>query len=134
METYRVDLKGLEKLAREIADRLKGNEVIFLKGDLGAGKTTFVKFLVQALQPTEEVQVKSPTFAVMNVYPTQKGDVYHLDLYRVKRFDITDYVGSGILLVEWPEYLEDVEPDLVISFNPFDETTREITVDFKKQT
>ncbi len=132
MEIYRVDLRGLKELARKIASRLKGNEVIFLKGDLGAGKTTFVKFLVQALQPTEEVQVRSPTFAVMNVYPTRKCDVYHLDLYRVKRFDITDYLGSGILLVEWPEYLEDIEPDVVISFKPLDENTREVIVNFKK--
>jgi tRNA threonylcarbamoyladenosine biosynthesis protein TsaE len=128
MKEFLVDLEGLKRLAQEVARRLKGGEVIFLKGDLGAGKTTFTKFLVEALKPTEEVSVRSPTFAVMNVYPTEKGEVYHLDLYRVKNFDITDYLDSGILVVEWAEYLRDVEPDVVIEFETVDENRRRVRI------
>jgi tRNA threonylcarbamoyladenosine biosynthesis protein TsaE len=128
MAEFVVDLEGLKGLAKKIAERLRGDEVIFLKGDLGAGKTTFTRFLVEALKPTEDIVVRSPTFAVMNVYPTEKGEVYHLDLYRVKNFDVTDYLGSGILVVEWADYLRDVEPDVVIEFETVDENRRRVRV------
>ncbi len=123
-----VDLEGLKKFAEGLAKTLKGNEVIFLKGQLGAGKTTFVKFLVDALGPEEGTTVRSPTFTVLNEYPTSKGTVYHADLYRVKNFDFTDYIGSGILLVEWADYLKDVEPDIVLEFEVIDEEKRKIRI------
>ena len=126
---YIVDLQGLKKLAQNLAKELKGNEVVFLIGDLGAGKTTFTKFLVEALNPTEDIPVRSPTFAVMNVYPTQKGEVYHLDLYRVKNFDITDYEGQGILIIEWPQYLKNVKPDLIVKFDYVDENRRRVKIE-----
>ena len=129
VEEHIVDLEGLKKLAEKLAAELKGNEVIFLIGDLGAGKTTFTRFLVQALKPTEEVRITSPTFAVMNVYPTQKGEVYHLDLYRVKNFDITDFEGEGILLIEWADYLKNVKPDVVIRFEYLDENRRKVEIE-----
>ncbi len=123
-----VDLEGLKKFAKGLAKNLKGSEVIFLKGPLGAGKTTFVRFLVEALGPKDEVSVRSPTFTVLNEYPTSKGTVYHADLYRVKNFDFTDYIGSGILLVEWADYLKDVEPDIVLEFEVIDEEKRRIRI------
>lgn len=129
VEEHIVDLEGLKKLAEKLAAELKGNEVIFLIGDLGTGKTTFTRFLVQALKPTEEVRVTSPTFAVMNVYPTRKGEVYHLDLYRVKNFDITDFEGEGILLIEWADYLKNVKPDVVIRFEYLDENRRKVRIE-----
>jgi tRNA threonylcarbamoyladenosine biosynthesis protein TsaE len=128
-KTYRVDLEGLKQLAEKLAKKLKGNEVIFLIGDLGAGKTTFTKFLVEALKPKGEYEVRSPTFTVLNEYPTEKGIVYHADLYRVKNFDFTDFEGSGILLIEWADYLKDLKPDIVITFKPISETEREVTIE-----
>ncbi len=129
MSEFVVDLEGLKKLAEKVAERLKGNELIFLKGDLGAGKTTFVRFLVEALKPTENIPVRSPTFAVMNVYSTRKGDVYHLDLYRVKNFDLTDYLDRGIVLVEWAEYLKDLKPDITLEFEIVDDKTRKVKIE-----
>jgi tRNA threonylcarbamoyladenosine biosynthesis protein TsaE len=127
-----VDLEGLKDLAHFLAKELKGNEVIFLIGDLGAGKTTFTKFLVEALQPTAEVEVRSPTFAVLNEYPTKKGVVYHADLYRVKNFDFTDFEGNGILVIEWADYLKDLKPDIVIKIQPVDEYLRKVSIEWKK--
>lgn len=91
------------KLAEELAKNLKGREVICLKGDLGAGKTTFVKGLARALGIKEGYQVRSPTFTLVNEYPTRKGSLIHIDLYRVRDFDYSEFVGSGILAVEWEE-------------------------------
>ena len=123
-----VDLEGLKNLAKELAKTLKGNEVIFLKGELGAGKTTFTRFLVEALKPKEGTIVRSPTFAVLNEYETEKGTVYHADLYRVKNFDFTDYVGNGILLIEWADYLKDLKPDIVLEFEVLDENRRKVKI------
>jgi tRNA threonylcarbamoyladenosine biosynthesis protein TsaE len=130
-----VDLEGLKKFAEELAKELRGNEVIALIGDLGSGKTTFTRFLVQALEPLEDIPVRSPTFAVLNEYPTKKGTVYHADLYRVKNFDFTDYEGSGILIVEWADLQKNLNPDIVIEFHPTeDENKRRLLIkDLRKK-
>ncbi|NPB05154.1 MAG: tRNA (adenosine(37)-N6)-threonylcarbamoyltransferase complex ATPase subunit type 1 TsaE [Aquificae bacterium] len=118
----------MRKLASELARALKGNEVVFLKGDLGAGKTTFVRFLVEALGPAEGTVVRSPTFTVLNEYETRKGKVFHADLYRVKSFDFTDYEGEGLLLVEWPEFAKNLKPDLEVELEVLDEERRRVRV------
>jgi tRNA threonylcarbamoyladenosine biosynthesis protein TsaE len=130
-----VDLEGLKKFAGELAKKLKGDEVIALIGDLGSGKTTFTRFLVEALEPLEDIPVRSPTFAVLNEYPTKKGTVYHADLYRVKNFDFTDYEGNGILIVEWADLQKNLNPDIVIEFYPTeDENKRKLVVrDFREK-
>jgi len=91
------------KLAEEIANELTGKEVICLKGNLGAGKTTFVKGLAKAMGIEKGYQVRSPTFTLVNEYPTKKGKLIHIDLYRVKDFDYTEFIGEGIIAVEWEE-------------------------------
>jgi len=91
------------KLAEEIANELAGKEVICLKGNLGAGKTTFVKGLAKAMGIEKGYQVRSPTFTLVNEYPTKRGKLIHIDLYRVKDFDYTELIGEGIIAVEWEE-------------------------------
>ena len=114
------------KLAEEIAGELKGNEVICLKGELGAGKTTFVKGLAKALGIKEGYQVRSPTFTLVNEYPTRKGNLIHIDLYRVKDFDYSEFVGQGILAVEWEENKENC--DLLIEIDIIGESERRVRV------
>lgn len=93
-------LDELEKFAKEFSKNLKGNEIILLEGDLGAGKTTFTKYLLKHLGVEEDVV--SPTFTIMNEYDG-KFNVYHIDMYRIDRFDISDIVGRGIIIIEWPK-------------------------------
>ena len=114
------------RLAQEIAEELKGREVICLKGDLGAGKTTFVKGLAKALGIREGYQVRSPTFTLVNEYPTRKGNLIHIDLYRVKDFDYSEFVGQGILAVEWEENKENC--DLLIEIEITGENERRVRV------
>ncbi|RMD47454.1 MAG: tRNA (adenosine(37)-N6)-threonylcarbamoyltransferase complex ATPase subunit type 1 TsaE [Aquificota bacterium] len=104
-------LKELKEFTTKLIECLKGNEIILLYGNLGAGKTTFTKYLVSSINPELEDEVNSPTFTVMNIYETEKFTIYHIDLYRVKEFDITDIVGTGIIVIEWSEYinLEDID-------------------------
>ncbi len=104
MEEYLIkDPEEMEALGASLAKRLKGNELICLKGDLGAGKTTFVKGLARGLGIKEGYQVRSPTFTIVNEYPTQKRKLIHIDLYRVRDFDYSEFLGEGVVVVEWAE-------------------------------
>ncbi len=107
-------LNQLKSFALNLSKCLKGNEIILLKGDLAAGKTTFTRFLVSAVDPEAEDQVSSPTFSVMNEYETLRFPVYHIDLYRVKDFDFSDVLGHGLVVVEWAEKMIDVDDYPVI--------------------
>ena len=114
------------KFARDISKTLKGNEVICLRGQLGAGKTTFVKGLAKALGIKEGFQVRSPTFTIVNEYPTERGNLIHIDLYRVKDFDYSEFLGNGIIAVEWEER-EDM-CDIIIEFEYISEKERKAKV------
>ncbi len=99
--------------AREIAGLLKGTETIAYFGNLGAGKTTFTRFLCEALGVEDEVT--SPTFAMVHEYQGP-FPVYHFDMYRVDGPDSLystgyyDYLGCGLMLIEWSENMESELP------------------------
>jgi tRNA threonylcarbamoyladenosine biosynthesis protein TsaE len=99
------------RLARDLAKTLRGNEVILLTGELGAGKTVFAKGLLAGLGFKDSHLVCSPSYTLLNIYQA-KHPVYHFDLYRLdKDADIRDlgwedYLDTGILIVEWAEKLD----------------------------
>jgi tRNA threonylcarbamoyladenosine biosynthesis protein TsaE len=105
-EVFLKDEKETINFGKEFVGRLKGDEVICLLGDLGSGKTTFVKGLAEGLGIREGYQVRSPTFTIVNEYPTQRGRLIHIDLYRVEDFDVEQFVGEGVVVVEWARNLE----------------------------
>ena len=102
-ETYRI--------ARDLAKDFRGDEVVLLTGELGAGKTVFAKGLAAGLGFRETRLVCSPTYTLLNIYQG-RCPIYHFDLYRVdKEADIRDlgwedYLGSGVVIVEWAEKLK----------------------------
>lgn len=106
-----------EALGEKIASVLKGQEEIALFGDLGAGKTAFTRGVCRGLGITDGVS--SPTFALVNAY-RGKHPVYHFDMYRITSVDdlfavgFYDYLGSGILIIEWSENIEsELEDDAI---------------------
>lgn len=105
-EVFLKDEQETINFGKEFAKRLKGDEVICLLGDLGSGKTTFVKGLAEGLGIKDGYQVRSPTFTIVNEYPTQRGRLIHIDLYRVEDFEVEQFVGEGIVVVEWAKNLE----------------------------
>lgn len=103
-----------EQLGERVAKALKGKEVIALFGGLGMGKTAFTRGLARGFGIDEGVS--SPTFALVNEY---RGSVtvYHFDMYRVQTWDdlystgFFDYIGNGVLVIEWSENIEGALPD-----------------------
>lgn len=106
-----------EELGAKIAAVLKGNEMIALFGDLGAGKTAFTRGLCKGLDISDGVS--SPTFAIVNVY-NGRFPVYHFDMYRIADADdlfatgYYDYIGNGVIVIEWSENIEsELESDAI---------------------
>lgn len=103
-----------EQIGAKIGEKLTGTEVIALFGGLGMGKTAFTRGLCSALEINEGVS--SPTFALVNEY-SGKFKVYHFDMYRVDTWDdlystgFFDYIGNGILVIEWSENIEGALPE-----------------------
>jgi tRNA threonylcarbamoyladenosine biosynthesis protein TsaE len=102
------------ELARELSNYLKGSEIIFLYGEMGVGKTTFVKYLINQFQvkknlPTTEVT--SPTFNLLNEYEIDDLIIKHYDLFRlkdkseIKNLDLFENNKNIITLIEWPQLI-----------------------------
>ncbi|SHF31802.1 tRNA (adenosine(37)-N6)-threonylcarbamoyltransferase complex ATPase subunit type 1 TsaE [Chryseobacterium takakiae] len=105
------DMDDWQHIAEKVASELEHN-ILLLKGNLGAGKTTFTQFLLNKLGSEDEVS--SPTYSIVNEYNTPQGKVFHFDLYRLKNIDevydigIEEYLDNAFLcIIEWPEVYED---------------------------
>ncbi|MBO5671014.1 MAG: tRNA (adenosine(37)-N6)-threonylcarbamoyltransferase complex ATPase subunit type 1 TsaE [Clostridia bacterium] len=107
---------------------------VALYGDLGAGKTAFVRGFASVLSPGS--RVKSPTYTIVNEYRMGAYPVFHFDLYRMEDPDALDSIGfeeylkTGVCIAEWSEHLGDARPDemLTVSITKTDETRREIAL------
>ncbi len=96
-------------IARQFAQSLEGDEVVLIYGPLASGKTVFVKGMAMGLGIDENL-VSSPTFTIMNIYSGEKL-LFHLDLYRAEEKELSllgieDFLGMGVLAVEWGEKAE----------------------------
>lgn len=127
------------KLAAELAPRLICGDVVTLSGDLGAGKTTFAQFLINALS-LAPVEVTSPTFNLLQTYPVKLADgtaceLYHYDLYRIEHESALAELGfedalAQVTLIEWPERLGGTKlpVTLALSFTLADDGSRSVTL------
>ena len=116
-----------EKFAFIISKKLKPGSVVFLYGELGVGKTTFVKYLINAFQKENKlppVEVVSPTFSLLSEYQINEITVNHYDLYRLKsvnelrNLDLFENISSKIILVEWPQIIQEKPKNLIeLKFN-----------------
>ena len=100
-------------LAEKLGETLKGGEIILLSGGLGAGKTLFTKGILDALRYDID-EVTSPSFTLVNLYKTEKFDIYHIDFWRLnEKADVAKAVGldeiledeTAIVIIEWSEKL-----------------------------
>lgn len=136
--------KKLEDLPRVVEQFLRDfplDNHFALVGEMGAGKTTFVKALCEALGVGDAVS--SPTFSIVNEYTTKAGKtLYHFDFYRLKEveealdFGLEDYLyGDGICLMEWADIVSELLPDDVLEINITERSNGErilIVKDYKR--
>ncbi|MBR6750495.1 MAG: tRNA (adenosine(37)-N6)-threonylcarbamoyltransferase complex ATPase subunit type 1 TsaE [Bacteroidaceae bacterium] len=115
------DIDHINEAARCFIEQIGNDKVFAFYGNMGAGKTTFIKAVCQELGVTDVIN--SPTFAIVNEYEAGNGDtIYHFDCYRINKIveaidmGCTDYFDSGNLcLIEWPENIDSLLPDDTVS-------------------
>jgi tRNA threonylcarbamoyladenosine biosynthesis protein TsaE len=122
-------------IARSLAADLKAGAVLLLSGNLGAGKTAFVRGLAEGLR-VDPSEVSSPTFTLVHEYRGGRLTLYHVDLYRLDRAATDDLgldelgVADGVLAIEWPDRLTHaLNGARHVSIEIIDDTTRSISID-----
>ena len=107
--------KKTEEIAKKINSEIKPGDILFLYGEMGVGKTTFVKYLINDFQlkfNEQLTEVTSPTFNIMNEYKVSDIIIKHYDLYRLKSAEELDNLNlfeknnKAILLIEWPQIIK----------------------------
>ena len=126
------------RLAESMASHLSPGMNLYLKGELGSGKTTFVRGVLRGLGYQDKV--KSPTYTLVEPYSLEKFTIHHFDLYRFKNDTEWDEAGfreyfnnTSICLVEWPEkaYPLFPKPFVWVTIETLDENTRKLTAQFR---
>ena len=111
-----------KELAKGLSNYLKGGEIIFLYGEMGVGKTTFVKYLINNLQKKnnlEQTEVTSPTFNLLNEYQFNEFKINHYDLFRLKsseelkNLNIFEDSSTVITVIEWPQIIKKKPKNLI---------------------
>jgi tRNA threonylcarbamoyladenosine biosynthesis protein TsaE len=127
-----------ERFAAKFAKGLKPGAILLLIGELGSGKTTFVKGLAKGLGISQEVLIHSPSFTLINEYPG-KIPLYHVDLYRldhlreIEELGLEDYLQKkGVVAVEWADRAEKLWPSeaVTVRFKMLPSHQREIGISF----
>lgn len=133
------NLASLECFAQKLNNKLVNGDTVLLTGDLGAGKTTLVKFI--AKENNVKDKVISPTFNIMKIYLSGNRPIVHIDAYRLNESNIDigleEYIGTnrGITFIEWPYFIEEYIPlnNILIEINnPNNDDSRIITIKTNK--
>tara|TARA_B100000513_G_scaffold185659_1_gene106941 strand:- start:110 stop:574 length:465 start_codon:yes stop_codon:yes gene_type:complete len=113
------------KIAKKVSKLIKVGDVLFFYGDIGVGKTTFIKYLINNLQKINRsklTEVTSPTFSIVNEYKLGNTKILHYDLYRIKdkkelkNIGLLENYKDALLLIEWPELISKKPKNLIKFF------------------
>ena len=114
--------KNTEELANKLLKKLKLGNIIFLYGEMGVGKTTFVRYLINGLQKINKVaitEITSPTFNLLNEYKIGQIKINHYDLFRIKsaeelkNLNLFEDISKTVTLIEWPQIIEEKPENLI---------------------
>ena len=133
--------KLTKELAKEFTKYLKGGEFVLLNGEMGVGKTTFVKYFINEYQKKNNLtqsEITSPTFSLLNEYQVKDIRIKHYDLFRINRkedinnLDIFEKDNKLITLIEWPQLIADKQDIkfITLTFNYLNQLN-DRTVDIK---
>lgn len=127
--------KDTEEIGRKIALSCQKNDFVALFGDMGSGKTVFMRGFSEVIVP--RARVSSPTYAILNVYEGEENHINHFDMYRITSEDdlfstgYEEIIQSGITVCEWSENIVDYLPDRYwkINFVKLSENSRMLEVE-----
>jgi len=125
--------EAMRRWGREFAKTLRWGDVVAFMGPLGAGKTTLIQGIAAGWgSPSLAV---SPTFALAHEYPSKRGTLFHMDMYRLSKreladFPLEDYLGQGVCLIEWADRIRDRWPERTfqVSLDYWGENARRLTL------
>ena len=131
--------KNIEELAGKFLNKIKPGDIIFLYGEIGVGKTTFVRYLVNNFQKENKLEiteVTSPTFNLLSEYQINQIKINHYDLFRLKsseeinNLDLFGDSKNSITLIEWPQMIKEKPKNLIELFFEYEKNhqTRSIQI------
>ena len=140
-----LDLRELEKLSTNLCKDISVGDIYLFQGELGAGKTTFIRLLINNLFVLNNLpkpsSITSPTFPILITYELNSSQIYHYDLYRLKslkeleELDFFENLNNNITFIEWPEMLISLPLNknyYLINLDIISETKRKINFCFKQ--
>ena len=140
-----VDLREIEKLATNLCKDISVGDICLFQGELGAGKTTFVRLLINNLYLLNNLpkpaSIASPTFPILITYDLNSLQIYHYDLYRIQNLkeledlDFFENLNNNITFIEWPEMLISLplnKKHYLINLEMISETKRKINISFNQ--
>ena len=140
-----LDLRELEKLSTNLCKDLSVGDICLFQGELGAGKTTFVRLLINNLYLLNNLpkpaSIASPTFPILITYDLNTLQIYHYDFYRIKNLkeleelDFFENLNNNITFIEWPEMLISLplnKKHYLINLDMISETKRKINISFNQ--
>ena len=140
-----LDLRELEKLSTNLCKDISVGDIYLFQGELGAGKTTFVRLLINNLYLLNNLpkpaSIASPTFPILITYDLNQLQIYHYDLYRIQNLkeleelDFFENLNNNITFIEWPEMLISLplnKKHYLINLDIISETKRKINISFNQ--
>ena len=140
-----LDLRELEKFTTNLSKDISFGDIYLFQGELGAGKTTYIRFLINNLHELNNLpkptSIISPTYPILITYELNSTQIYHYDLYRVKslkeleELDFFENLNNNITFIEWPEMLINLplnKKHYLINLDMVSETKRKINISFNQ--
>lgn len=136
MKGHRLNESALLRQVEEFSAVVDFPSLVVFEGDLGAGKSTYCRKLIQTLTGDPHMVVPSPTFTLVQEYECSRGKIYHFDLYRLNHpnelmeLNFEECLKTGLCLVEWPDRAVGLKPKWRISIKKISDDERLLTYDY----